>query len=107
MNCFDKDEFEEQCSGQTRVDLLRSKEDEDNGDNKENVAPHSRDQLFTPNKPRNVSKILPRSPFLDITPPATKKKGDKNSSGRRIFGNSECPSSPNSGNHNSSIKQFR
>lgn len=107
MNCFDKEDFEDPCSAQTRVDLLRSKEEEDNGDNKENVAPHAREQLFTPNKPRNVSKVLPRSPFLDITPPAAKKKGDKHSSGRRTFGLSDCPSSPKSGLHNSNAKQFR
>lgn len=110
LNPRDKEEYEDPSTLSTGkgLDFPRSKEEEEFDENKENVMPGCKEpQTFTPLKPRKGTKALPRSPFLDITPPASKKTREKNSSGRRGLLPREGPLSPLGGFSNSSLKQFR
>lgn len=105
VNLFDKEDCEDHPSSQTRVDYFRSGGDEDHGDNKENLIPYTRERIFTPSKPTKISAFLPRSPFLDITPPGTNKRSDKGSSGNKGMYTKNLFISPE--NSNSQVKQFR
>ena len=107
VNVFDKEDPEDHPSSQTRVDYLRSREDEDFGENKENLIPYTRERIFTPNKPTAISAFLPRSPFLDITPPPENKRSDKGSSINKNLFNKNLFISPDPFHSNSNVKQFR
>jgi len=104
---LDKEDLEDHPTHHTRGDYLRSREDEDHQDNKENLIPYTKERIFTPMKHKTANKLTTRSPFLDITPPAAKKKGEKGSSGRKGVIPNELHVSPEHGSPNGKITQFR
>lgn len=100
--------MDDHAQSYTRADAYRSKDDEEYGENKENVIPYFKERIFTPMKHNTGSKFLHRSPFLDITPPATKRK-EKGSSGRNFGYQKESGHqiSPELSTSSFLLKQFR